>query len=207
MIYLLRHGAIDTASPRRFLGQSDIPLNQRGIDQARRLGATLALVPFARIFASPLGRAMQTAVLAGNCSAGDIEPVEALSEINLGAWEGLSVAEVQQRFPGAYEARGHDLAGYRPTGGESFADLADRALPALLQIARSVPGPILIVAHAGVNRVLLCHLLQRPLAQLLDIPQEYACINIFDRVDDALQVRTINQSPPLVHGSPHLAAI
>lgn len=202
MIYLLRHGAIDTSSPRRFLGQSDPPLNQRGIDQACRLRAALAPITFVRVVASPLTRAMQTAMLATGCSPSDIEPVPALREINLGAWEGLTVAEVQQRFPGAYEERGRDLARYRPAEGESFADLADRALPALLEIGRSASGPILIVAHAGVNRVLLCHLLQRPLAQLLDIPQEYACINILARIGDTLQVRAINQSAPCVEGSP-----
>lgn len=207
MIYLLRHGAIDTTSPRRFLGQSDIPLNQNGIDQARRLRAALAQIPFVRIFASPLRRAMQTAMLAAGCSLGDIEPMAALREINLGAWEGLTVAEVQQRFPGAYEERGHDLAFYRPAGGESFADLAERALPALQEIAHSTPGPILIVAHAGVNRVLLCRLLHRPLAQLLDMPQDYGCINILERVDGTLLVRAINQTAPLVDGSTHPVAI
>ena len=201
VIYLLRHAEIERTSPRRFLGQSDIPLNQSGIDQARRLRAALAAIPFARIVASPLKRAMQTAMLATGCSPADIEPVPALREIDLGAWEGLTVAEVQQRFPGGYEERGRDLARYRPAKGESFADLSDRALPALLEIGRFTSGPILVVAHAGVNRVLLCHLLQRPLAQLLDIPQEYACINILHRVDDTLQVRAINQSAALVNKS------
>ncbi len=192
LIYLLRHAEIDRSSPRRFLGQSDLPLNDNGIKQACDLGDALAQIPFTRIFASPLRRAMQTAMLAAGCAPGDIEPVAAFSEINLGAWEGLTVAEVQQRFPGGYEERGRNLARYRPAEGESFADVADRALPALLEIARSSPGPILIVAHAGVNRVLLCRLLQQSLDGLLQIPQEYGCANILTQENDGLRVRTIN---------------
>lgn len=194
MIYLLRHAEIDRSSPRRFLGQSDLPLNENGIEQARRLGDALAPISFTRIFASPLRRAMQTAMLATGCSPGDIEPVAALREINLGAWEGLTVAEVQQRFPGGYEARGRNLARYRPAEGESFADLADRALPALLEIASSTDGAVLIVAHAGVNRALLCRLLHRPLAEVLHIPQDYGAINILAQAGKTLQVQAINQS-------------
>lgn len=192
LIYLLRHAEIDRSSPRRFLGQSDLPLNDNGIKQALRIGDALAPFSFTRIYASPLKRAMQTAMLVAGCAPDDIEPVDAFSEINLGDWEGLTVAEVQQRFPSGYEERGRDLAGYRPTKGESFTDLADRALPALQAIARSARGPILIVAHAGVNRVVLCHLLHRSLAEVLLIPQEYCGANILSQERDGLRVRTIN---------------
>ena len=123
-----------------------------------------------------------------------IRPVRAFTEIDLGAWEGLTVAEVQQRFPGAYEERGRDLAHFRLPGGESFVDVADRALPALLEIACSIPGPLLIVSHAGVNRALLCSLLHRPLTEVLHIPQDYGAINILEQVGERLRVKAINQT-------------
>jgi len=194
LIYLLRHAEIDRASPRRFLGQTDLPLNDNGICQAKQLGQALSHIPFCHIFSSPLGRALQTAALVSGGSMDAIRPVAAFGEINLGAWEGLSVAEVQHRFPGAYEQRGLNLAHFRPSGGESFADVADRALPTLLEIARSMPGPILIVAHAGVNRALLCCLLQRPLAELLQIPKDYGAINILEQIGERVQVKAINQT-------------
>lgn len=193
LIYLLRHTEIDRSFPRRFLGQTDLPLNDNGLCQAQQLSQTLSHIPFCLIFSSPLHRAMQTATLASGGSMDAIRPVRAFAEINLGAWEGLTVAEVQQRFPGAYEERGRDLAHFRPPGGESFVDVADRALPALLEIAHSTPGPLLIVAHAGVNRALLCCLLQRPLAEVLHIPQDYGAINILEQVGERLRVKAINQ--------------
>lgn len=194
LIYLLRHTEIDRSAPRRFLGQSDIPLNDNGIAQATRLGRQLRHLSFRHIFSSPLGRAMQTAALVSAAPMAAISPVAALREIDLGAWEGLSVAEVQQRFPGAYEERGQDLAHFRPPGGESFADVAARALPALLKIARSTSEPVLLVAHAGVNRALLCHLLHRPLAEVLHIPQDYGAINLLEQAGEIMQVKAIDQT-------------
>ncbi|WP_448871605.1 histidine phosphatase family protein [Desulfobulbus propionicus] len=194
LIYLLRHGEIDSPRPRRFLGRSNPPLNANGIRQATRLGEALGAIPFCRVFSSPLDRAMQTATLVGGRSIKDIEPVDAFREINLGAWEGLTVAEVQSRFPGAYEERGLHLGAYRPEQGESFADVADRALPVLDAMAREFPGPILIVAHAGVNRALLSSLRHLPLDDLLQIPQDYCGVNILELQGNALTVQTINQT-------------
>jgi probable phosphoglycerate mutase len=195
LIYLLRHGEIDTPTPRRFLGQSDLPLNDNGILQATRLGKTLSPIAFGHVYASPLLRAIQTATLVSGRPTQEIQPVEAFQEINLGAWEGLSVAEVRERFPGAYEKRGQDLAHFRPPEGESFADVAARALPMLLDIARSCTGPVLIVAHAGVNRALLSCLQRLPLGNLLDIPQDYCGINLLAKEGDNLRVQAVNHIP------------
>jgi probable phosphoglycerate mutase len=198
LIYLIRHGEIDTTTPRRFLGQSDPPLNTNGIHQAKRLGAALSTVTFGRIYASPLSRAMQTAALVGRRPLAQILPLAPLTEINLGAWEGLSVAEVRARFPGAYEARGHNLAHFRPPEGESFSDVASRALPALLTIVHDCKTPVLIVAHAGVNRALLSCLQSLELNTLLAIPQDYCGVNILENRDGRVNVLAINQTlnPP-----------
>lgn len=193
LIYLLRHGAVDTSSPRRFLGQTDLPLNDTGIAQATQVGRALQGIGFGRIFSSPLGRAMQTAALVSGFPLDTVTAIDALAEINLGAWEGLTVAEVRKRFPGGYEERGQRLSTYRPLLGESFTDVAARALPALRKIARTSPKPILIVAHAGVNRALLSCLQDWPLDDLLAIPQDYCGVNIIARDGDRLKVEAINR--------------
>ena len=192
LIFLLRHGAIDNPPPRRFLGRTDLPLNADGIRQARDLGRWLGAIPFRRVCASPLARAVETAALVSGRPAAAIERVETLVEIDLGAWEGLSLAEVQVRFPGEYEQRGQDLAAYRTPGGESFSEVADRACPALADLARDMPGPLLVVAHMGVNRAVLSRLLGRPLALLLDIPQAYAAVNVLCAGPQGLEVAAVN---------------
>jgi alpha-ribazole phosphatase len=192
LIYLIRHGEIDRPLPRTFIGWSDPPLNENGIRQALALREQLQNIPFTRVFASPLQRAVQTAMLVGNVSPDSLQLVEPLKEINLGAWEGLTVDEVQHRYPGEYEQRGRDLQFFRPSGGESFADLAVRCYPALLSLAKASTGPLLVVAHAGVNRVLLSYLRQKPLKELLEIPQDYCGINILRYRSERLRVEAIN---------------
>ncbi len=180
-IYLLRHGAVAQTNPRTFLGQTDVPLTVEGARQMAVLARRLASMDIGGIVCSPLRRARHSARLVSGWPKEHIREVAAFQEINLGQWEGLSVAEVQVRYPGAYEARGKDLAHFRPEGGESFADVAARAWPALLTLgtdcARKNSGPVLIVAHAGVNRVLLAKAAALPLQEVLTIPQPYGALS------------------------------
>ena len=206
-IYLLRHGEIPGSSPRRFVGQTELDLTACGREQMRRTAGRLKGAGVDRLVASPLGRCRESAGIVGAALGLSPEIEPAFSEITLGDWEGLTIDDVRQRFPGSYEERGKDIANFRPPAGESFVDLSDRAWPVFLRILAGEAKSIVIVGHAGVNRVLLCHLLQRPLAQLLDIPQDYGCINILEWVEDTLQVRAINQCAPFVDGSAHYAAI
>lgn len=192
LIYLIRHGEIDKPTDRRFLGQTDLPLNEIGIRQAQALHGRLRHIEFSRVFTSPLQRAVQTAALVSGRAAGSIVRIEALKEINLGAWEGLTVAEVCSRFPGEYEQRGQDLEHFRPQGGESFGDLATRCCSALLTLAQQFPAPLLVVAHAGVNRVLLSRMRDQPLQRLLEIPQNYCGVNIIAFNSQGLNVEAIN---------------
>ncbi len=192
LIYLIRHGEIDKLSPRRFLGQMDLPLNDNGIRQAKALHEKLKNISFSHVFSSPLQRAVQTATLVSGISPESLHSIENLKEINLGAWEGLSVDEVRTRFPGAYEQRGRDLEFYRPEKGESFADLAVRCYPAFLSLVKKYPGPLLVVAHAGVNRALLSLLQQQPLRKLFDIPQDYCGVNILRCSSKKITVEAIN---------------
>ena len=192
LIVLVRHGEIDKPVPRRFLGQTDLPLNDRGVAQARCLGQVLADLCFERVFASPLQRAVQTAALICVSPSPVIETIDALREIDLGEWEGLTVAEVQQRFPGEYERRGEQLPYIRPSGGESFGDLAARCYPAFLELAALGSGPLLVVAHAGVNRVILARLSDRPLQDVLTIPQDYCAINLIRSDSPRLQIEALN---------------
>lgn len=192
LIYMIRHGEVDTPLPRSFLGRTDAPLNENGIRQALFLREMLKDIPFTNIFTSPLQRAIHTAALIGNVSPDSLKLVQQFQEINLGDWEGLTVEEVQHLFPGAYEQRGQDLEHFRPEGGESFADVAVRSYPALLSLTEFFPGPLLVITHAGVIRVLLSLLQQHPLQELLEIPQRYCGINILNYEDKLFTVKVIN---------------
>lgn len=194
-IYLLRHGEIPGSSPRRFIGRMELALTENGRGQMRWVADRLRDAAIDRLVASPLGRCRESAAILGAALGLSPEIEPAFSEIALGAWEGLTVDEVRQRFPGSYEARGKNIDIFRPPAGESFTDLGDRIWPAFLRILAGAAENIAIVGHAGVNRVLLCRLLGMPLPLLFRLRQDYACVNIIRWRDGDFELELLNGTP------------
>lgn len=191
-IYLLRHGEINPGKPRKFIGQTDLSLIPEGREQMSVLGSFLhRRTTFDQIVSSPLSRCLESSELL-NRSLKTITCVEPdLAEIHLGDWEGLTAEQVREKFPGEYEARGADMAGYSPAGGESFQDLQDRVWPVLQKIIAQVETAA-VVSHAGVQRVLLCRILGIPLDNLFRIKQDYGCYNILHVDEDHIQLACLN---------------
>jgi probable phosphoglycerate mutase len=183
MIYLLRHGETAGSKTRRFIGQTDVALSPRGIDQARFWQGCFADIKIDRIYSSPLSRCVQTArIISGRSHDTDqVVLISEIAEIDLGEWDGRTFRDIKENFPLAWEQRGKDLANYRPPGGESFADLFDRVVPVFHGILRQNAANTLIVAHAGVNRMILCHLLEKGINGMFTIGQTYGCLNIIRR--------------------------
>ncbi|MBS1227473.1 MAG: alpha-ribazole phosphatase [Proteobacteria bacterium] len=203
-VYLLRHGALAAGSRERFIGQLDLPLAPDGIAQAEVLGEVLREKPIDAIYCSDLARSQQTARIIAGQKAIAIEVRHELREISLGNWEGLSRREVAARFPKDYAARGDDLENYRVAGGESFADCRQRVLTVWEEILRH-DGNTVVVGHAGVNRLLLCHLLARPVASLFGIAQDYGCVNVIEHGAQGFCVSLINGRPADLRGGICLA--
>ena len=178
-IFLVRHAEparID--EQKRYLGQQNPNLSPFGIQQAKKLARALRSCPIQAIFTSDLARAVKTASLIAKDHDCTPTRIREFSEINLGEWEGRTFEEVQSQYPDEYEQRGQDIVNYRTPGGESFADLQKRVLPTFNEVASKTRGNSVIVAHSGVNRVILCYLMHRPLEELFSIGQDYAAVNI-----------------------------
>ncbi|MGC8604408.1 MAG: alpha-ribazole phosphatase [Desulfomonilaceae bacterium] len=191
-IYLLRHGEIDRSYQGRFVGQTDLPLTDTGELQARFWEHELSEALFSRIHCSDLARSLNTAQIIAGSNRIPIEITPELREINLGEWDGLPVSDIKSHFPDEWRTRGENLASYRPPGGESFSDLASRVVPVFVSIVKNAEGNLLIVGHAGVNRVILCHALGMPLANLFRICQDYGCMNILELSGDSFRLKTMN---------------
>ena len=194
-IYLIRHGEIAATSPRRFIGQTDLFLTKKGRQQITTLGQCLSTRGIEKIICSPLSRCQESGRILSSFLGPSIETEADLAEINLGDWEGLTADEIKVKYPGAHEARGKDLPGYRPPGGESFHDLYKRVWPAFKKIIETCPQHTAVVAHAGVNRVLLCHILGIPLAQMFRFEQNYAHFNVIYLDKTILKVGCLNCTP------------
>jgi alpha-ribazole phosphatase len=191
-VYLLRHGDSRPDAVRRFIGRTDHPLNEMGCSQAEGWRREFSHTPFSHIYCSDLKRSIETARIIDRRTRTPITILPELSEINLGHWDGMPVSEVRRLFPQEYDRRGADLVGYRPARGESFADLSARVLPVFEGVVQQSKGNLLIVSHAGVNRVILCHLLGMPLANLFRLEQGYGCLNILKYSAGSWVVRRMN---------------
>lgn len=145
---LIRHGQTDWNLEGRYQGQSDVPLNEKGLAQARSLIQQLDGQPFAAIFSSDLKRARQTAEHIAKHLGLTVQIEPRLREINQGEWEGVLVDEIKARYAEIWSQRTVDPASVRPPGGETVGEVARRVYAALDDISRLFPtGRVLIVSH------------------------------------------------------------
>ena len=121
--------------------------------------------------------------------------VSDLEELGVGEWEGLTFDEIRRRFPEEYRLRGEDPVRHLIPGGENPLACRDRAMSAVHQLLRETQGDIAIVSHAGVNRLLLCTLLDRELQTFLQLPQPYGCVNILRWQEERLWVEEVGLLP------------
>lgn len=195
-ILLLRHGQILSDVPeKRFIGQSDLPLSDMGRRQARYWADILSTLTVDRVVTSDLRRCMQTARIIAAGKSVPVLPNPDFREIHLGRWEQMTFARVRADWPDAFLRRGQDISEFRTPGGESFADLQRRVMPAFHHEADHPARTVLIIAHAGVNRVILCHLLGMPPSNLFRLAQDNGAMNLIARRTDGFRIQAINLSP------------
>ncbi|SDH36336.1 alpha-ribazole phosphatase [Desulfosporosinus hippei] len=191
-IYLLRHGDIGLSKEKRYISQTDLPLSVLGLQQASILQEKLSRVPFDSIYCSDLARAQQTADIIGLVH--QIKPIvrRELREIRMGDWEGQLFSEIRTKYPKEFRERGEDITNYSPPRGESFSDCYQRVIPVLKNLPKSNETTIAIVGHAGVNRVILCHVLGMPLENLFRFEQSYGCVNLISKEGSEYRLNYLN---------------
>jgi len=184
-IFLIRHGATTLTAEDRFAGSTDVPLSDVGRDQAAKLAARLAHLPVAAVYASPLGRTMETARILAQPHNLEVNARDGLREIAHGHWEQLTRHEVGEQFPAEAAAWDEDPYTFAPIGGESGLAVTARALPALLDIVRQHEGcPVVVVSHKATIRLLLSSLLGFDPRRYRDnLDQDPAALNIVDFKD------------------------
>lgn len=178
LIYLLRHGEPDAGllgDGAYMIGQYDLPLTAKGHASAQEMAEHLKEIPFTRIISSDLTRAKDTAAAVAALQGKKVEATAALREIALGEWEGRNIETIPDA---AKKDRGADFADYVIPGGETFRQFSARVWEAFQRIREENTGPLLLVSHAGVNRMILCNLLEIPLQNQFILEQEYCHYHI-----------------------------
>lgn len=159
-LLLVRHGNTKLNSAERFWGQTDVELNDAGVEQAQHLRDRLADQKIAAIYASDLKRAVRTAEIIACAHEVKIATCAELREINFGHVEGLTFEEIKQRYPELTESWLSWSLSMRFPGGESVDELDTRVRRFLTHLEKHNDDEVvLIVAHSASLRLLVCHLL------------------------------------------------
>ena len=184
-VYLVRHAEAEGAGGRRYTGQADPPLTRQGEEQARRVGGRLMAMTggacFDAVYSSDLRRALQTAEIAVADCGTTVQPLPWLREIDVGLWEGLTWEDARLRYPVESSERERNVTGVPFPEGESFADVQARVVPSFQRLVEESVAAghrrVLVVAHKGVNRVLLAHTNGLLLDDIFSIEQDYCAVN------------------------------
>lgn len=159
-IFVIRHGQTEWNLQRRMQGRLDSPLTHEGNEQAHSHGILLkSLAPIEEMYVSPSGRTRETAYILNSYVRARISYEEALLERDLGVWSGLSVDELEDTFPRAWQERTEDPFHHRPPEGENLADMTARCAQFLDQVVNNGIDVIALVTHQVMSRVILGSLL------------------------------------------------
>jgi broad specificity phosphatase PhoE len=198
VIYLVRHGTVEGAETRRFIGHLDVPLATSGEAELDRLARRLASTPLAAVYASDLARTRRSAHILAAPHGLPVTLRPELREFAMGEWEGLTAEEIRARAPDAFAAWMADVGHFQFPGGENLEQVATRSWAAFQAIAAAHEGArVAIVARGGSNRAIVCRALGMPLDRLLSLGQDYAALTMLERVNGAWSLALLNHHEPI----------
>jgi len=194
-ILLVRHGETDWNRIHRFQGRSDLPLNQKGRDQAHALALGLKDRSLTAIYSSPLARAVETARLIKVFHPSvPLFEEEGLAEMDLGEFEGMEAGRWLAEHADFIKSWRETPASVRMPGGENLQEVQARAIRTLERIAKHYPmgSTLLLCSHNFVNRTILCYALKIPLDRFREVQQETAALNVLFVQGEQLSVGVVN---------------
>jgi alpha-ribazole phosphatase/probable phosphoglycerate mutase len=193
-LYLIRHGQVVGFERVPIIGHTDVDITEVGRIQMEALAERLRLVHLDAVYSSDLIRSRIGARIIVRHHDVEVKILKDMKEMYFGDWETLSLEAVRERYPEELARREKALLDFEiPGGGESLKAFSKRVLKGLRGLLKKSEGQdIAIVAHGGVNRVILCDALGLDLSRMFSIHQSYGCLNIIDYFPDARVVRLVN---------------
>src|SRR5216110_2055967 len=189
-VFTVRHGATVLSAEDRFAGATDVALSDEGREQTRRLADRLSHEKIMAVYASPLGRTVETAQILAAPHKLEVRMRDGFREINHGRWEQMTRKDVEEKFPEEAAEWEEDPYTFAPLGGESGLAVTARALPVLVEIVRTHRDQkVIVVSHKATIRLLLSSLLGFDPRRYRDnLDQSPAALNIVD-FKDAVRAR------------------
>lgn len=194
-IYLLRHGQIENPDKKkRFIGQVDVPLSEEGKINYESLSNFFLNKQIKEVYSSDLKRSRESAQIIASKLNLKVNEINIFREVSMGLWDGKTFEEIKNSYPEAFASRANDIYNFKPPFGESFLEVENRVLPVFLELAKKSQGDVIIVGHAGLNRVLIKNILDFPEKNIFLINQDYCCINNFNYLNSKLTIKTLNNT-------------
>ena len=197
-LLLVRHGETELKSSERLWGHTDVKLNALGLKQAERLRDRLAQEKISAIYSSELKRALVTAEIIASRHHLTVVICPELYEIDFGQLEGLTLEEVGQLYPEVIRLREERNPKLKYPGGDSVIEFDERVSKFLSRLEQHTDGEtILIVAHSGVLRILLCRLLNMDLGHLWQYLLDLASVSILETNQKRATLNLLNDTSHL----------
>ena len=197
-LLMARHGNTTGNSAERFWGQTDVELSAEGTWQAERLADRLAGEKIASIYSSQLCRASATAEIIASHHQLPVITCPELIEINFGKVEGFSFNEISERYPELVRDWPTRDPSFRFPEGESISDLDRRVVKFLSRLEKhTAEDTILVVAHAGVLRLLICHLLPIDIRHWRQLRTDLASLSIVETHSQGAVLHLLNDTSHL----------
>ena len=192
-LVLMRHGEPAAQAHGRCYGSLDVGLSEAGREQIRsQMDLLRSLAPHV-MYTSTCKRAVESADEIRHKLNMQARPVPELCEIDFGAFEGLTYAEIESRYPQEYKRWMEHPTEIKFPDGESFSGMKDRVIGFLASLFRNHGSrTVLTISHGGVNRVLLAQALELSDDKIFRIEQTYAAVSIIDYFAQSALVRLIN---------------
>jgi broad specificity phosphatase PhoE len=179
-VILVRHGQTDWNKEGIFRGRIDAKLNADGIREAQVIGEKLRGTDPDAVCSSPLSRAMDTARCIASYRGKTVKTLEEFVDMDFGLWQGLSRAQVKERYPKLFEKWVNAPERVRIPGAETLEGVRKRVLKGLDALLEEYDGgTVVIVSHGLVNKVLLCAVLGLGESHFWKIKQDNGAINLF----------------------------
>lgn len=190
-LYLARHGEVVNHGV--YNGQTDVDITPQGVRQMERLRELLRDKPLTAVYASDLLRTRKGAEIIGAPHGLKPRSFAEFREVNFGRWQGLTLQQVRDRYPADIPQWMNNLESFQIPGGESLADVRERAMPKLRDLLTLHRGQeFLLVSHGALNRLFAAEALRLPYAHLLRIEQEYGCLNIIEYTSSSAFIKLLN---------------
>ena len=197
-LVLVRHAEVSDEARGRCYGRFDVPLSEVGRAQCEALAARLSTENVASVLSSPSMRARDTAEAIAQSHGLDVFVLEELSEVDFGAFEGLTYDEIAAAWPDVYAEWMARPAVVTFPGGETFADVKKRVAEAVLRLRADHDERLVVaVTHGGVVRAVLAEALDLPDDRVFGVAIEPASMTRVEWQDGITIVRGVNVSPQM----------